>query len=102
MANKRQKRQAKKEAKAKKSAAKVERREQRRTARAVLAPTQIADQLRTLAAQVESGTVVLGDKELQLPEQAELEISYQLKKKGGHEIEIKWGGRKQAALLPIE
>jgi hypothetical protein len=39
-----------------------------------------------------------------LPEQAEFEISYQPRRKGGHEIEveIEWGGPKQVTLLPTE
>jgi amphi-Trp domain-containing protein len=96
--------QAKQEAKAGKRAAKAERQKHRRKAQAVLPLGQIADQLRALAAQVETGTVVLGDKELALPEQADFEISYQLKRKGGHEIEveIEWGGPKQVTLLPTE
>jgi len=95
---------AKQEAKATKRAAKAERQKHRRKAQAVLTRGQIADQLRALATQVETGTVVLGDKELALPEQADFEISYQLKRKGGHEIEveIEWGGPKQVTLLPTE
>ena len=87
-----------------KRAAKAERQKHRRKAQAVLTLGQIADQLRALAAQVEAGTVVLGDKELVLPDQADFEISYQLKRKGGHEIEveIEWGGPKQVTLLPTE
>jgi amphi-Trp domain-containing protein len=104
MAKKDEKWQAKQEAKAAKRAAKAERQQHRRKAQAVLTRGQIADQLRALAAQVESGTVVLGDKELALPEQADFEISYQLRRKGGHEIEveIEWGGPKQVTLLPTE
>ena len=104
MAKKDEKWQAKQEAKAAKQAAKAERQKHRRKAQAVLTRGQIADQLRALASQVEAGTVVLGDKELVLPEQADFEISYQLKRKGGHEIEveIEWGGPKQVTLLPTE
>jgi amphi-Trp domain-containing protein len=104
MAKKDGKWQAKQEAKAAKRAAKEERQKHRRKAQAVLTLGQIADQLRALAAEVEAGTIVLGDKELVLPEQADFEISYQLKRKGGHEIEveIEWGGPKQVTLLPIE
>jgi len=96
--------QAKQKAKASKRAAKAARRKHRRKAQAVLPPDQIAEQLRALAAQVESGTVVLGDKELQLPDQAEFEISYKLRKKGGHqiEVEIEWGGPKKVTLLPAQ
>jgi amphi-Trp domain-containing protein len=96
--------QAKQEAKAAKRAAKAERREHRRKAQAVLPLDQIAGQLRALAAQVEAGTVVLGDKELDLPAQAEFEISYKPKRKGGQqiEVEIEWGGPKQVTLLPAE
>ena len=104
MAKNDEKWQAKQEAKAAKRAAKAERQKHRRKAQAVLTLDQIADQLRALAAQVEAGAVVLGDKELALPDQAEFEISYQLKRKGGHqiEVEIEWGGPKQATLLPTE
>ena len=104
MAKKDAKWQAKQEAKAAKQAAKAERQKHRRKAQAVLTLVQIADQLRALAAQVETGTVVLGDKELSMPEQADFEISYQLKRKGGHEIEveIEWGGPKQVTLLPTD
>jgi amphi-Trp domain-containing protein len=57
-----------------------------------------------LADQVESGVVTLDDKELELPPQADFEISYKLKKKGGHEIEveIEWGKAKTASLLPTD
>ena len=104
MAKNDEKWQAKQETKAAKRAAKAERQKHRRKAQAVLTLDQIADQLRALAAQVEAGAVVLGDKELALPDQAEFEISYQLKRKGGHqiEVEIEWGGPKQATLLPTE
>jgi amphi-Trp domain-containing protein len=95
---------AKQEAKAQKRAQKAERRQHRRKAQAVLSQEQIADQLRALASHVEAGTVVLGDKELALPPEAEFEISYKLKRKGGHqiEVEIEWGGPMKAALLPTE
>ena len=65
---------------------------------------QIADQLRALASQVEAGTFSLGDTELALPAEAEFEIGYKLRKRGGHqvEVEIEWGGPKQVALLPTE
>ena len=65
---------------------------------------QIADQLRALASQVEAGTVTLGDQALELPEQAEFELSYKPRKKGGHqiEVEIEWGGPMQAPLLATE
>jgi amphi-Trp domain-containing protein len=92
------------EAKAQKRADKTERRKQRRKAEAVLTLEQIADQLRALASQVEAGTVTLGDQVLELPEQAEFELSTKPRKKGGHEIEveIEWGGPMQAPLLPTE
>jgi len=104
MAKKSEKWQAKQEAKAARHAAKAERRQHRRKAQAVLTLDQIADQLRALAYQVEAGTVVLGDKELELPKQAHFEISYKLRRKGGHqiEVEIEWGGPKQVTLLPTE
>ena len=104
MAKNSEKRAAKQEAKAQKRAQKAERRQHRRKAQAVLSQEQIGDQLRALASQVEAGTVVLGDKELALPPEAEFEISYKLKRKGGHqiEVEIEWGGPMKAALLPTE
>jgi amphi-Trp domain-containing protein len=104
MAKETAKRLAKQQARALKKASKADRQVHRRKAQAVLTLDQVADQLRALAAQVETGTVTLGDKVLELPDQAEFEISYKLKKKGGHEIEveIEWGGLKQAALLPVE
>jgi amphi-Trp domain-containing protein len=104
MAKKAAKHLAKEQAKALKKASKAERRKHRRKAQAVLTMAQVADQLRALAAQVEAGTVTLGDKVLELPDQAEFELSYKLKKKGGHEIEveIEWGGPKRATLLPVE
>ena len=94
----------KQKAKAAKSAAKAERRQQRRKVEAVLTREQIADQLRALASQVEAGTATLGDQALELPEQAEFELSYKPRKKGGHqiEVEIEWGGPMQAPLLPTE
>ena len=104
MADKSAKRLAKQQAKAQRQATKAERRKHERKAQAVLTLEQVADQLRALAAQVETGTVTLGDKVLELPDQADFEISYKPKKKGGHEIEveIEWGGPKHATLLPVE
>ncbi len=104
MAKKPEKRQAKQAAKAAKRDQKAERRQQRRKAQAVLSRGEIAEQLRALASQVESGTVVLGDKELELPAQADFEIAYKLKKKGGHqiEVEIEWGMSKGVPLLAIQ
>lgn len=104
MAKKDEKWQAKQARKAARRAAKAERRQHRRKAQAVLSRQEMADQLRALAAQVEAGTFTLGDKELALPSQAEFEISYKLKPKGGHqiEVEIEWGGPKTVALLPTE
>ncbi len=104
MAKKPEKRLAKQQAKAARQAQRAERREHRRKAQAVLSRQQIADQLRALASQVESGTFVLGDKELELPAHAELEISYKLRKRGGHqiEVEIEWGGPQKVTLLSIE
>jgi amphi-Trp domain-containing protein len=95
---------AKQEAKEAKRARKAERWQHRRKARAVLSRSEIAGQFRALASQVEAGTFVLGDKELALPAQAEIEIAYKLKKKGGHqiEVEIEWGDPKTAALLLTE
>ena len=85
-------------------AAKAERRQHRRKAQAVLSRQEVADQLRALASQVEGGTFVLGDKELELPPYADFEISYKLKKRGGHqiEVEIEWGGPTDAPLLQLE
>lgn len=104
MAKKSEKRLAKQEAKAAKRAQKAERRQHRRKAQAVLPRSEIAEQLRALATQVESGAVVLGDTELELPGQADFEISYKLKKKGGHqiEVEIEWGKSKGVPLLAIK
>jgi amphi-Trp domain-containing protein len=83
---------------------KAERRKHRRKAQAVLTMDQIAEQLRALASQVEGGTFVLGDKELDLPDHADFEISYKLKKKGGHqiEVEIEWGKVTDAPLLSTD
>lgn len=83
---------------------KAERRKHRRKAQAVLSRAQIAEQLQILATQVEDGIFVLGDKELELPPHAEFEISYQLKRRGGHqiEVEIEWGGATEAPLLTPE
>lgn len=104
MAKNTEKWQAKQQAKAKKRAEKAERRKHRRKVQAVLARSDIADQLRALASQVEGGAVTLGDKQIELPTQAEFEISYQLKRKGGHqiEVEIEWGQGKTVTLLPTE
>ncbi len=99
-----EKKRAKQKRKERKRAMKAERRKHRRKAQAVLTMDQIAEQLRALAAQVEEGTFVLGDKELELPDHADFEISYQLKKKGGHEIEveIEWGKATDAPLLSTD
>jgi amphi-Trp domain-containing protein len=104
MAKKDEKRLAKQEAKEARRALKAERRQHRRKAEAVLSTDQIAAQLRALASQIEAGSFVLGDKELELPPQAEFEIAYKPRKKGGHqiEVEIEWGGPKTAPLLPAE
>ena len=94
----------KKLTKAEKKARKAARKRKRRKAQAVLSRSEMADQLRALASQVESGTIVLGDKELELPTHAEFELSYKPKKWGGHqfEVEIEWGQDKVASLLPTE
>jgi amphi-Trp domain-containing protein len=104
MAKKSDKKLAKQEAKAARRAEKAERRQQGRKAQAILSQAQIADQLRALASQVEAGTLVLGDKEVALPASAEFEISYKMRRKGGHqiEVEIEWGGPKVTTLLPTE
>jgi amphi-Trp domain-containing protein len=104
MAKKDAKWQAKQARKAARRAAKAQRTQHRRKAQAVLSRQEMADQLRALASQVESGTFVLGDKELALPPQAEFEISYKLRRKGGHqiEVEIEWGGPKTVGLLPTD
>ncbi len=102
--NKVEKKRAKQMQKEQKRAMKAERRKHRRKAQAVLSRAEIADQLRALASQVESGTFVLGDKELELPPHADFEISYKLKRKGGHqiEVEIEWGASQTVTLLPTE
>jgi amphi-Trp domain-containing protein len=104
MAKKDKKGQARQARKAARRASKTERRKQRRKAEAILSRQEIADQLRALASQVESGTFVLGDKELKLPPHANFEISYKLKKRGGHQIEaeIGWNESKMVTLLPTE
>lgn len=104
MAEKTEKRLAKQEAKAQKRTLKAERRQQSRKAQAVLSREQIAEQLRALASQVESGTFALGDQEMELPAHAEFEISSKPRRKGGHQIqvEIEWGGPQKVALLPTE
>jgi amphi-Trp domain-containing protein len=104
MTKKLEKRLAKRQAKATKRAMKAERQQHRRKAQAVLSREQIADQLRALASQVESGSFVLGDKHLDLPTHAEFEISYKVRKWGGHqiEVEIEWNGPRKVALLDTE
>jgi amphi-Trp domain-containing protein len=104
MADKSDKKLAKQQAKAQRQARKAERRQHQRKAQAVLSLAGIAEQLRTLASQIEAGTFVLGDKELALPDHAEFEISYKPRKKGGHqiEVEIEWGRPTDAPLLPVE
>ena len=97
-----EKRKMKQQAKQERRALRAERRLQRRKAQAVLSRADMAEQLRALATQVETGTFTLGDKELELPADAEFEISYKPKKKGGHqiEVEIEWGSPVEAPLLP--
>ena len=97
-----EKREMKQQAKQEKRALKAERRQQRRKAQAVLSRADMAEQLRALATQVETGTFALGDMELELPATAEFEISYKPKRKGGHqiEVEIEWGSPGEAPLLP--
>jgi amphi-Trp domain-containing protein len=94
----------KKLAKEAKRAQKAKRRQVRRKAQAVLSQSQIAEQLRALASQIETGTFVLGDKELELAPHAGFEIGYKLKKQGGHqiEVEIEWGGPTDVPLPPTE
>lgn len=104
MVKKSGKKLAKQQAKAEKRARRMERKKETRKAQAVLSRTEIADQLRILASQVEAGTFVLGDKELELPAHADFEISYRLRKRGGHqiEVEVEWGGTADAPLLSPE
>jgi amphi-Trp domain-containing protein len=104
MGNKPAKKVAKQKRKRAKEGLKDERRQQRRKAEAVLSRAEIADQLRALASQVEGGTFILGDKQLDLPAHAEFEISYKLKKRAGHqiEVEIEWGRSDSVTLLPTE
>jgi amphi-Trp domain-containing protein len=81
--------------------AKAQRRQYRRKTKAVLTRQQIAEQLRILATQIENGTFVLGDIELDIPQNAELEVGYKLAKKGGHQIgvEVEWGSLTDVPLL---
>jgi hypothetical protein len=104
MAKRSEKWLAKQELKAAKQSAKAERRKHRRKAQAVLARSQIGEQLRSLASQIETGTFVLGDKEVELPAFAELQIIYQLKRTGGNQIKVKveWGDLTDAPLLSAE
>jgi amphi-Trp domain-containing protein len=104
VAKKDEKRLAKQEKKEARRAEKSQRRQQRRRAQAVLSRDQIAEQLRILAAQFESGTFVLGDMEMELPSHAEFELGYKVRRRGGHqiEVEVEWGGPKTAVLLPQE
>jgi amphi-Trp domain-containing protein len=104
MAAKAEKRLAKQKAKVAKRAMRAERRVHARKAQAILSRSQIGDQLRALASQVEAGTFVLGDKEVELPASAEFEINYKLRRKGGHqiEVEIEWGSPTDAPLLATE
>lgn len=101
MVTKAEKKLAKQQAKEEKRARKMERKKQSRKAEAVLSRTEIAEQLRILASQVEAGTFVLGDKELALPPHADFEVSYKPKRGGGHqiEVEIEWGEATDAPLL---
>jgi amphi-Trp domain-containing protein len=95
---------AKQQAKAAKRARKAERKKHHRKAQAVLSRSEVADQLRALASQVESGIVTLGDKEMELPPHVDFELSYKPKRRGGHqfEVEIEWGKEEVASLLPTE
>jgi amphi-Trp domain-containing protein len=104
MAKKSDKKLAKQEAKEARRTEKANRRQLSRKAQAVLSRAQIAEQLRALASQVEAGTFVLGDVEVALPDNAEFEIGYKVRRKGGHqiEVEIEWGGPKVTTLLPTE
>jgi amphi-Trp domain-containing protein len=95
---------AKQQAKAQKRAEKEERRKHSRKAEAVLSRSEVADQLRALASQVESGRLIFGDKEFELPSHLDFELSYKLQRRGGHqfEVEIEWGRGQQASLLATE
>jgi amphi-Trp domain-containing protein len=104
MAKKEEKKRSRQQTRAAKRDQKATRRQHRRKAHAVLSQEQMADQLRALAAQVESGTFVLGDKQLELPPHARFEISYKVLKRGGHqiEVEIEWGKPSAVSLLATE
>lgn len=104
MAKKDEKKLAKQEKKEARRAEKSQRRQQRRRAQAFLSRNQIAEQLRILAAQFETGVFVLGDTEIELPPYAEFELGYKVRRRGGHqiEVEVEWGGPKTAVLLPQE
>ena len=100
MAKKDEKRLAKEQ----KRAEKAKRRQHQRKAQAVLSQSQIAEQLRALASQFEAGQFVLGDQELELPPYADFEISYKVRRRGGHqiEVEVEWGDPTDVPLLPTE
>jgi amphi-Trp domain-containing protein len=94
----------KQQAKAAKRAEKAQRRRHRRKAQGVLSRAEIAEQLRSLASQVETGIFRLGDLEMELPPHADFEVGYKLRKRGGHqiEVEIEWGALTHTSLLPSE
>jgi amphi-Trp domain-containing protein len=104
MAKNPEKKAVKQQAKAEKRARKAKHLKHHRKAQAVLSRIQIAEQLRALASQVEAGTFVLGDKQVDLPSHADFEISYKPRKRGGHqiEVEVEWGGPTNVPLLPTD
>ena len=98
------KRLSKEQAKAERHASKARRRRERRQARATLSREEMAGQLRALASQIESGIFTLGDKEVEIPVSADFKLSYRVRPKGGHQIEVKigWDGLGSVPLLPTE
>jgi len=59
--------------------------------RQVMSRTDIAQRLRNLAEQFESGTLHVGDVEGVVPDRAEVELEYEVRDwKGELELEIEW------------
>ena len=59
--------------------------------RLMLSRTEIAERLRGLAEQIESGTLHLGEVEGVVPDRAEAELEYEVRDgRGELELEIEW------------